>query len=142
MNYEKSCGAVVFLKTDEGVKYLLMCSTEGVYGFPKGHMEGSETESETALREVREETNVNIRFVGDFRADIEYMLQAKKDTLKHVTYFLATYDPDQVVIPQAGECREVRLVSYEEAMQLLPYERTQKVMKQAHEYLMTIIDQI
>ena len=141
MNHEKSCGAVVFLKTDEGVKYLLMCSMEGVYGFPKGHVEGSETEIETALREVREETNVNIRFVGDFRADIEYMLLSKKDTLKHVTYFLATYDPSEVVIPQEGECREVRLATYEEALQLLPLERTQKVMKQAHEYLMSIIDQ-
>lgn len=140
MNFEKSCGAVVFVNENNSVRYLLMCSMEGVYGFPKGHMEGNETEIETALREVREETNVHIRLVGDFRADIEYMLQSKKDTLKHVTYFLATYDGDQTVIPQEGECCDVRLVSYEEAMALLPYERTQQVLKQANDYLLAYLE--
>ena len=60
MNFEKSCGAVVFVEENSSVRYLLMCSMEGVYGFPKGHMEGNETEIETALREVREETGIEL----------------------------------------------------------------------------------
>lgn len=43
---EKSCGAVVFTRTEEGVRYVLVQSSEGKFGFPKGHMEKSETEEE------------------------------------------------------------------------------------------------
>ena len=33
----------------------------------------------------------------------------------------------------------MRLVSYEEAMALLPYERTQQVLKQANDYLLAYL---
>ena len=39
MKFEKSCGAVVFTKIDNKIKYLIIKSLEGIYGFPKGHME-------------------------------------------------------------------------------------------------------
>ena len=39
---EKSCGAVVFTRAEEGIRYVLVQSFEGKFGFPKGHMEGSE----------------------------------------------------------------------------------------------------
>lgn len=54
MNIEKSCGAVVYRAHGDTIHYLLIQSTEGVWGFPKGHMEGSEAEEETALRQARE----------------------------------------------------------------------------------------
>jgi 8-oxo-dGTP pyrophosphatase MutT (NUDIX family) len=82
MNYEKSCGAVVFQKVDGEIRYLLISSLEGIYGFPKGHMEGNETEIETALREVKEETNLDIELIAGFRTSTEYMLPKKQDTLK------------------------------------------------------------
>ena len=56
MNIEKSCGAVVFTKENERIKYVLIRNLEGIYGFPKGHMEAGETEIETTLREVYEGT--------------------------------------------------------------------------------------
>lgn len=137
MHHERSCGAVVFTRAEGTIRCLLMCTPDGVYGFPKGHVEGDETETETALREVREETGVSIRLIGDFRADVEYPLPSKMNTLKHVTYFLGTYDGDQAFIPQEGECSEVRLASFGEALQLLPYERTQQVLRQAQAYLLS-----
>ena len=60
MTWEKSCGAVVFTRENGQVKYLLVANLEGIYGFPKGHVEAGETEVETALREVREETGLTI----------------------------------------------------------------------------------
>ena len=35
MNCEKSCGAVVFTKTGNEIKYLLIANLEGIYVFPK-----------------------------------------------------------------------------------------------------------
>lgn len=42
--------------TQEGLKYLLVREKNGFWGFPKGHMERGETEQETAGREIKEET--------------------------------------------------------------------------------------
>ena len=39
----------------------------GHWGFPKGHIEKDETEYETALREVKEETNIDARIIDGFR---------------------------------------------------------------------------
>ena len=52
MIVEKSCGAIVFTEDDEGIKYVIIESKEGYFGFPKGHVEKNETELETARREV------------------------------------------------------------------------------------------
>ena len=48
MKLERSCGAVVFTRTEEEPMYVLVRSHKGHYGFPKGHMETGETEEETA----------------------------------------------------------------------------------------------
>ena len=55
MDYEKSFGAVVFTRINNNIKYLLIQNLEGIYGFPKGHVEKEEKEEETALREIYEE---------------------------------------------------------------------------------------
>ena len=58
---EKSCGAIVFTRENGIRKYVIIRGTgiyQGFNGFPKGHMEEGETESETALREVKEETGM------------------------------------------------------------------------------------
>lgn len=39
MIYEKSCGAVVFIRMNNEIQYLLIRNLTGIYGFPKGHVE-------------------------------------------------------------------------------------------------------
>ena len=52
MNYEKSCGAILFHNENGDIKYLIVRSKDGNYGFQKGHMEDGETEREKAMREI------------------------------------------------------------------------------------------
>ena len=59
MKFEKSCGAIVL---DEN-KVLVVTHQAGHTDFPKGHMEGNEIEEETAIREVKEETNIDIELL-------------------------------------------------------------------------------
>ena len=71
--YEKSCGAVIFRRHSGNVEYLLIKNRKGNnWGFPKGHMEMHESERQTAVREVREETGLNIRPLDGFRTISEY----------------------------------------------------------------------
>ena len=61
---EKSCGAVVFKKQKDGIRYLLLHYDAGHWDFPKGNQEKNEKEEQTAAREIKEETGIeDIEFV-------------------------------------------------------------------------------
>lgn len=135
MTWEKSCGAVVFTTENGQVRYLLAQSLEGIYGFPKGHMEPGETETETALREVQEETNIRASLLDGFRAVSEYSLPRKSGTMKQVVYFLGEYH-NQSIIHQKEELRGTCLVSYEEAMKLLRFEDSRQILTDANTLLL------
>ena len=61
MQYEKSCGAIVFRKYHGNTELLLIKHANGGHwSFPKGHVEPGETEEETAAREVKEEVAIDV----------------------------------------------------------------------------------
>ena len=70
MTSEKSCGAAVFTKDNGIVNYVIVESNDGVFGFPKGHTEAGESEHETALREIFEETGLKLKIIDGFREKI------------------------------------------------------------------------
>lgn len=134
MKYERSCGAVVYTKINGTIKYVLAQSLEGVWGFPKGHMENGETEEQTALREIYEEVHLKVNILKGFRTTNEYALPKKENVTKQVVYFCAEYY-DQDIIAQEEELLRASLVSYEEALQLLKYESSKRILKEAHDFL-------
>ena len=57
MKHEKSCGAICYTREEGAPRVLVICHRYGGHwAFPKGHVEAGESEEETAMREVREET--------------------------------------------------------------------------------------
>ena len=72
MNYEKSCGAVIYTVVNGKRLYLVEIMQKGHTSFCKGHVEGTESEHQTAAREIREETGLEVKFVEGFRQTIEY----------------------------------------------------------------------
>ncbi len=126
---EHSCGAVLYRIEHGEPLYVLVGQPH--LGFPKGHMEEGETEPETALREIKEETGIDAALDTSFCERIEYALRKNRDVHKQVTFFLATYDASQT--PRAmHEIQAVRLVPYREAMPLLWHKSLQEVLKKAH----------
>lgn len=134
MNFEKSCGALVFTREDGEIRYVIQRSLEGVYGFPKGHMEPGETEEETALREIREEAGLTVRLIPGYRETVEYPLPKKPGTMKRVVYFLAEYE-NQPLVPQPEEISSAVLMEYEDAMVVLPYEYQKRMLARARDLL-------
>ncbi len=87
MKFEKSCGALVYRRTKGQIELLLLKNRYGGHwSFPKGHVEGSETERQTALREVKEETGLDILLQSGFRHMVEYY--PEPNIRKRVVYFL------------------------------------------------------
>ena len=136
MNYEYSCGAVVFTRIDGEPQYLLVRARnqpEGCHGFPKGHMEAGETEEQTALREIFEETGIRVQLVEGFRAVTEYALP-KPDTRKRVVFFLAEYENQQPKYLES-ELAGFALAPFEEALALTEYADSKQILADAHAFL-------
>ena len=73
--FEKSCGVLPYRITDGKQEFLLVFETYSkCWSLPKGHMEAGETEVQTALRELYEETGLTARLDTSKTASIEYSI--------------------------------------------------------------------
>ena len=129
---EKSCGAVLYYEADRTRVYLVEKMLKGHQSLCKGHVEGNETEHETAAREILEETNLKIRFVDGFREYIEY--SPYSDCLKEVVFFLAKTE-SMNVFAQPEEVSSIFWLSFEEALESLTYESDRAILHKADDYL-------
>lgn len=69
----KSCGVLPWRENKDKKEYLIVFeSFSKCWSLPKGHMEAGETEEETALRELQEETGLTATLDLQRRATIEY----------------------------------------------------------------------
>lgn len=135
MIYEKACGAVVYTFLNGRIHYVIIQQQEGFHGFPKGHVEKNETEEETALREIYEEVGLRPTLIKGFKVIDEYPLLRKQHVIKQVVYFLAEYS-SQAIIIQEEELLGAMLLPYEEAIKILDYESSRKVLAQADHFLL------
>ena len=134
MQYEVSCGAVVFTRRGDEVCYVIVQSLGGDYGFPKGHMEAGETEEETALREIWEETGLKPTLLPGFRETSEYPLPDKPGVMKRVVYFAARYQ-EQTLRFQPEELLGAQLLPYDAALHTLTFENSRQILRAAQAYL-------
>ena len=137
MIYEKSCGFVAYKEKDDIRLYLIVRASNGEYGFPKGHIELNETEYETAIRELKEETNVEVQVINGFRRQIEYKFPNKANVIKQSVYFLGKCTSVDVVC-QKSEISEALFVPIGVALELLSFENTKNILKEADSYLDTL----
>lgn len=98
-------------------------------------MEPGETETETALREIREETGLTVTLLPGFRAGDTHGIPQRPDTVKHVVYFLGEYC-DQPFRHQREELSDARLVDCDTAMAMLQFDSSRRILTEAHRFLM------
>ena len=136
MQRETSCGAVVFTLCGGERRYVIVQGKKGFFGFPKGHMEAGETEQETALREIKEETGLSVQLIDGFRTEDEHPLirEGKPETIKKIIYFAAVYE-NQETHAQESEITEIRLMTYEEAMKAFQFESSKRILAEANAFL-------
>jgi 8-oxo-dGTP pyrophosphatase MutT (NUDIX family) len=136
MIYEKSCGAVIFTRINNEIKYLLIRNLAGIYGFPKGHVEQGETEEQTALREVFEEVGLAVKLVSGFRCEDEHPIPEKGNTMKQIVYFLGEYS-NQEFTYQKEELTDALLTDYETAMTLFQFDSSKRILTEANNFLLS-----
>jgi len=151
MDIDRSWGAVVI---DNEQKFLLVKHSSGQHwGHPKGHPNPGETPSETAIREIREEGNVDVTLISGFQRREAWNLPGGRR--KEVVYYLGRKTGAAkgnrirntgISIPAAAGKNEGELpdeeeilgrvwLSYHEALEKITYEAGKRVLREAVEYL-------
>lgn len=132
MEKEKSCGAVVIKTENDELKFLIIKQHDNCWGFPKGHVEEGETEEQTAIREIKEETNIDVEIDNKFRKVITY--SPKENTIKDVVFFIGQAISDNLVI-DPKELLEAKWVGVKEAKDYFEYQDTIDVYEEVIRYL-------
>ena len=99
-----SCMGIVSCKKNNNIYVALLRDVNNCWVIPKGHLEKNETFIETAIREVKEETNIDISThnfvdkVGEYKycSDIE-------GTMKLIKIYLFSIDEFQPIVPLSEE---------------------------------------
>jgi len=131
---EKSCGAIVFVKNVE-VNYLLLHYEAGHWDFVKGNVEPNESERDTVMRELREETGiVDAQFIDGFRERIEYFYRRQGVTVhKEVAFFLIEAHSEKVEL--SYEHAGYVWLDYPRAIEKLTFKSAKDMLQKAHEFL-------
>lgn len=129
---EKSCGAVVYKKEKDKLYILIEEMKGGHFSIPKGHVEDNETEVETALREIKEETNLDVALDSNFREVVSY--SPYQNCIKDVIFFIAeakTFDTKEQLI----EVSKIYWLEPFDAINKLTFESDKEVVRKALKYI-------
>lgn len=120
---EKSAGCIII----DNDKVLLVQQSSGNWGFPKGHLEKGESETDAAIRETKEETNLDVKIVDpSARYSIDY--NTDKGTHKEAVYFLATRTSEEIV-RQESEINEIKWFDFKEALETISFDNAKELLK-------------
>lgn len=138
IKYEKSVGAIIyFIDEQQKIYYLVQQHVNGNHwAFAKGHVEANETEEETALREIEEETGITeVTLDMKFRESNVY--SPKENVEKEVIYFTAETSKATAfaVENQEIEIQEILFLPYEAAIDQVTFPNDKLILEKAHLYL-------
>lgn len=134
---EISAGIIIFRKTQEGPKFLLLYHGGKYWNFPKGKLEKEESSYNAALREIREETGLgrpDLRFDNRFKAYDRFTFSKQKDKVfKTVVYFLAeTRNP---IVKISKEHHGYGWFLYRDGARMLMHENLKQNLKRAYDLI-------
>ena len=97
------------------------------WDFPKGHREIYESEEQTALREVEEETGIKAEIIEKVGKTEYFYYEEGSKVLKTVEYFLMKYVSGETK-PQDLEVLEVKWFDPAQAMELLSFKKDKDML--------------
>lgn len=133
---EVSAGGIVFRRTDEGVRYLLIRDSYKNWGFPKGHLEADESPDAAAVREVHEETGLrHLAMKGPIEI-IDWNFRFRGRLVHKICHFF-------LIEAASGQPRPLRRegitackwLAFDEAVAMVSYENARTVLAQAQALL-------
>ena len=145
MIFQLSIGGVVFrVENNDNKKiYFLLLKTHEVkqdgsvhewWEFPKGVKERDETDYQTLIREIREETGLNKLVILGYCGEITYFFRSEdshQTVKKVVKYYLVEAKESKVTI--SWEHIDFTWATFREATKLLKFKNHKEILKRAYE---------
>jgi 8-oxo-dGTP pyrophosphatase MutT (NUDIX family) len=129
---EHSAGGVLFRRTPDGVRYLVIRDSYRNWGFPKGHVEEGESEIEAARREVQEETALDGLIYQTPALEIDWFFRFRGRLIHKTCAFFVFESPSGEAAPQQAEgISACRWLPFEEALRVLSYANAREVLREA-----------
>ncbi len=133
-----SAGVIVYRRTREGLKFLILYHGRNYWNFPKGKIESEEKSLEAALRETREETGLaasELRVLHHFRAHERFYYKwGGQPFFKIVIFYLAETKNPRIRVSEEHE--GYGWFTAAEGMKVMAkYRDSQRVLKQAIDFL-------
>lgn len=130
-----AAGIIVYTLQGTHIYYLLLHHTAGHWSLPKGRREEEETDKQTALRELHEETGLIIKNLNEsFSLSLSYEVFYNNEYVtKIVTYFVEQV-PD-TTITLSPEHDQFLWCSFEKAINTLTHQNSKNILEKAHEYI-------
>ncbi len=143
---EFSAGAIIFRKDKEMALFLLLYSGRNkIWGFPKGHLEGGESEKDATLREIKEETGISdLRFIKGFREEDIYQATSNRELNKrniiekHSIYFLCETKATDIIV-DSKEITDHKWLNTHEAEKMLAFDSLKQVLRKAEIFTHVLI---
>jgi len=131
---ERSAGAVVYIPRNRGYEYLLL-NNGGRLDFPKGQIESGETELQAAIRETKEETGLDTKFLDGFVQNVSYFYSRPGGVRVHkvVTFFIAESKSSEVRISK--EHQGYVWLPFDQALRRASYASTRSLLIRVNKFL-------
>jgi len=134
---ECSAGVIAYCQDSERGKrlYLMLQYPSGYWDFPKGRLENNESSLEAAVRELKEEANIEVKLEGKFEYTVSYDFRDRDGMLVHkkVTFFVGKALSDDVML--SNEHEQFAWLSLGDALKLLTYHNARQVLQLADQFL-------
>lgn len=127
MPKELSAGMIVW---NSKLRKFLVLESKSHWGFVKGKIKNDESEKETAVRELKEETGIGKFEFLDFKEKIKYYYKKEGEIVyKEVVFFLIESGIGKIKLSE--EHKSFRWCGYGEACRLVKFKNTKEVLRKA-----------
>jgi len=131
MKNEHSIAAIVY-NQDE---YLLLKYEMGHWGLVKGNIEKGESEYETIIRELEEETGIkDAEIIKGFKENYEYYYKLEGNLIHKIVNCLLI-ETNEKDVELSYEHTDYDWLPYEKALDRLSHENTRNILKKAKNYI-------
>lgn len=127
---EKCCGGII---VHDG-KVLIVRQDNGALVFPKGHVESQESEEETALREIKEETGIEAKLDLSKKIQLFYHID-EQNVDKTVVLFIGEPVGSLETHAQEGEISEAAWVEADKVEEKLQFPEWKRAWKEARKMI-------
>lgn len=137
---EAAGGAVIAL--ENGVLRVVLIRTErklvSRWSLPKGHFKKDETSEDAAIREVREETGLEVDILAPLRT-IDYWFTEKKCTYHKYVHFYLMQPRGGSLADHDHEVVEARWHDWDDALSVMAYETERDMIASARDQALSLL---